>query len=175
MAPIRFSICGITPAPQGSKRWLPNGRLVEQSSQLRPWRQAVSEAALQARRAEGMDCCLDGPLSVALVFLFARPASHYGRRGLRPSAPLYKVSTPDIDKLSRAVLDAITHVLIRDDAQVVSLSAAKRYASADELPGAIVTLLPQPTAPLPSRTAALLQTADSADAAPSGQWPPGGR
>ena len=139
---IRFSVSGI-PVPQGSKRWLPNGRLIEANAHTRPWRATVADAALSARQEHGLQQPLDQPCSVSLVFLFPRPASHYGKRGtLRPSAPQWKSSKPDVDKLSRAILDGLTHVLIRDDAQVVSLSASKRYMAADEVPAALITLIP---------------------------------
>jgi hypothetical protein len=38
------------------------------------------------------------------------------------------VVKPDLDKLVRAVGDALTGILYRDDAQIVSLNASKRFA-----------------------------------------------
>lgn len=138
---INFRVNGI-PAPQGSKRWLPNGRLIEDNPATKPWRATVADAALAARIAQGINTVLDCPCSLSIVFAFPRPKSHYGKRGLLPSAPQWKGTKPDIDKTSRAILDAITHVLIRDDAQIVSLSAAKRFTTDDEIPGAFITLIP---------------------------------
>ena len=34
---------------------------------------------------------------------------------------------PDIDKLARCALDALTGIVFRDDAQIVDLHATKRY------------------------------------------------
>jgi crossover junction endodeoxyribonuclease RusA len=45
------------------------------------------------------------------------------------------VGSPDIDKVCRAVLDALTGILYRDDAQVVALSAVKTYADGYGAPG----------------------------------------
>lgn len=43
---------------------------------------------------------------------------------------------PDIDKLARAALDAITSAgVFRDDSQVTQLAAMKRLAGVDEVPG----------------------------------------
>ena len=46
----------------------------------------------------------------------------------------------DIEKLVRSTNDTLTGILFDDDRQVVSLTATKRYCTADEQPGAIITL-----------------------------------
>lgn len=127
-----------------------HGVLVEASPHLKPWRQAVSAAALEARSQQGIDTLLDGPCSLAVVFRFPRPRSHYGKTGLRPSAPLWKATKPDLDKCLRAAADALTHVLIRDDSQIVSLSGAKRWTAEDETPGCTITLIPHLDVKTPS-------------------------
>lgn len=122
-----FFVPGI-PAPQGSKRHVGRGILVESSKQLHPWRLDVTSMALDAHSGRP-------PLEraeVALVFVFPRPKSHYrtGRHAheLRPDAPAAHTVKPDIDKLSRAVLDALTAAqAIRDDSRVCELTASKRY------------------------------------------------
>jgi len=60
-----------------------------------------------------------GPVALAITFALPRPAS------VRRRAP---TTRPDVDKLARAVLDALTGVLYADDAQVVDLHTRKRYA-----------------------------------------------
>lgn len=67
------------------------------------------------------------PVSVNATFVFVRPKSVSERR--RP----YNTVKPDIDKLLRAVLDALTGVAYRDDAQVVSVSARKLYGDSEQL------------------------------------------
>lgn len=75
------------------------------------------------------------------VFVMPRPKSHYrtGRNAhlLRDSAPTAPAGKPDVDKLSRAVLDAIssTKTVWGDDAQVTDLHAIKRYTELGEKPG----------------------------------------
>ena len=76
---------------------------------------------------------LDGPLRLRAVFVFPRPATHFGTGRnagrLKPSAPVYCRTRPDVDKLLRAIGDAITGVVFRDDARVVDVAAEKHYGA----------------------------------------------
>lgn len=129
-----------TPAPQGSKRAIVRGgraALIESShDRVKSWRQAVVDAAL----AE--DCPqLAGPAEVAVTFRLKRPKGHYrtGRNAhlLRDSAPAYPHGMPDLDKLLRSTMDALTAAGVwGDDAQVVAVTAAKTYGQ----PGADITV-----------------------------------
>ena len=113
--------------------------MVESSKKVKPWRQDVKYAALAAKPS-GWDT--SQPMALSVVFRFQRPASHLGKNGLRPSAPQHCTSgrNGDIEKLVRSTNDALTGILFDDDRQVVSLTATKRYCTADEQPGAIITL-----------------------------------
>lgn len=100
--------------------------LVESCARVKPYRALVSLAASQART----EAPTQQPVGIAIAFVFVRPKSHYTSKGeLRAGAPSHP-GKPDIDKLCRAVLDALTGILYHDDAQVVSLSASKRYGVA---------------------------------------------
>ena len=128
------------PAPQGSKRHVGNGVLIESSAKVKPWRQDVRAAALEA------DAHFDGPVSLTVGFLLRRPASHFrtGRNAhlLRDSAPAYPGKKPDIDKLLRSTLDGLGESGIwRDDAQVVRVRAEKLYADHEPV-GAHITIEP---------------------------------
>lgn len=121
--------------PQGSKRpmKLGDGRVIlrEMSSRLPEWRARVAEFAAKAAEGEFWEAHV--PVALDLTFSFVRPKSHYGKRKgeptLRQDAPAVPVgaNVGDIDKLSRAVLDALSGVLYHDDRQVASLTVAKRY------------------------------------------------
>jgi len=125
------------PAPQGSKRHVGNGRLVESSKALRPWRQAVTYAAIQAH--EGRDP-FDGPLHLSCEFRFPRLSSHIGKHGLKPGAPHYKISAPDTDKLTRAICDALADAgIYRNDAQIAIIEAEKVY---HDQPGVVIYIGP---------------------------------
>lgn len=147
-----------SPAPQGSKSAFRNkytGRIqqVESSKNVKPWRQDVKDAALQAREQSGHET-FTGPVRVHIVFGFLRTKGHYGSgrnaAALKPSAPPMPCSksTYDIDKLARSTLDALTQAgVFADDAQVYELRAVKVYCEGRELPGAnivIEALAPQP-------------------------------
>jgi crossover junction endodeoxyribonuclease RusA len=126
---ITFFVPGI-PAPQGSKRHVGNGVMIESSKNLRPWRDSITYAARE--KTGGRLWWSMSPVEVTLEFIFPRPKSHYGTGKnaavKRVSAPLHKVTKPDTDKLARAALDALTASgVIRDDAQVAELHAAKTY------------------------------------------------
>lgn len=74
------------------------------------------------------------PYWVTLRFYLPRPKHHYGAKGLRDSAPTSHTSKPDLDKLVRAVLDAVTDAKVWvDDAHVVRVVASKEYAEMDEI------------------------------------------
>jgi crossover junction endodeoxyribonuclease RusA len=127
-------VAGI-PAPQGSKRHVGNGRMIESSKAVGPWREAV-----RAETARIMVSPFYSPVKIALFFRFPRPKSHFrtGRNAhlLCASAPAYPATKPDLDKLARAVLDGLTDGgAWQDDAQVVAIAAAKEYASPGRAPG----------------------------------------
>ena len=126
------------PAPQGSKRHVGGGRLIESSKKVQPWREAVVAACAHDGTA-GLR--LDGPLRAECVFMLARPRGHYGAHGLRPSAPASPTVKPDVDKLLRSTLDALTAAsVIADDARIVDLKGKKTYALEGEPTGARITI-----------------------------------
>ena len=121
-----FNICGITPAPQGSKRHVSGGRMVESSAKVRPWREAVRQEAL----ATGLAIITSAPIFLCLTFRFARPKSHHNSKSqLKPSAPIDHTTRPDLDKLCRSTLDGLTGVLFSDDSQVAFMVASKQYCT----------------------------------------------
>lgn len=120
------------PAAQGSKRHVGNGRVIEMSRAVGPWREAV-----RAEVQRAMAGCLpfDGPVAVWLSFWLPRPKS-LPRRVLRPA------KRPDLDKLARAVLDGLTAGgAWHDDGQVVKLVAVKRFAAGRDKPGCTIQVM----------------------------------
>lgn len=119
------------PAPQGSKTRGRHGGLYESSARVGPWRELVGLAA--------RDKCASptsAAVGLALVFTFARPGGDFKKNGgLRARARPAMTTIPDLDKLARAVLDALAGVVYLDDKQVVELGASKRYG---ERPGVFV-------------------------------------
>lgn len=128
---IGFVVAGV-PRPQGRKSAITrHGRTVVVESGralLRPWQDAIREVARDAIAEP-----LAGPVRVSLVFTMPRPKSHYrtGRYSdeLRVDAPTHHSHRPDVDKLARAVLDALTPVAYLDDGQVARLLVEKVYGA----------------------------------------------
>lgn len=88
---------------------------------------------------------IEGPVSMTLLFTLYRPASAPKNR----TPPATK--KPDLDKMTRAIFDALTGICFHDDSQVVTLTASKRVASMGEGPGVRVVVRPahQFTEPAP--------------------------
>ena len=88
------------------------------SKGLGAWTQAVAWAAKFAnvqRAPQGTG------VGVKVTFQFVKPKSHQKR--------VHPTVKPDIDKLERALLDALTGIAYDDDAQVVCLRATKVYGA----------------------------------------------
>jgi Holliday junction resolvase RusA-like endonuclease len=122
-----------TPAPKGSNRAMMRGGfavMVPGSSnvgqmRMKSWERAVRDAALDACATT----MRDRPVAVAIVFRMARPQGHWKKSGdLRGSAPKRPSVKPDVDKLARATLDALTGVAFDDDSRIVELALHKTYA-----------------------------------------------
>ena len=122
---LEFTVNGI-PVPQGSKRAFNVGKraVVVDTNKvtLKPWRAHVRQAA---------EAALDGRTGfteatfLLVDFYLPRPKSVFR---LRPTV------APDLDKLVRAIGDALTDSgVLKDDSLVVSLRANKYYA--DDKPG----------------------------------------
>jgi crossover junction endodeoxyribonuclease RusA len=103
----------------------------EQSDQLAPWRDSIVHAARLAMIDAREPGPFKGPCYVDVVFYFKRPATHFGtgrnRETLKPDAPdLAHGQRPDLDKLCRALGDALTTArVIGDDSQIAELTAHK--------------------------------------------------
>ena len=142
MPEVRFTVTG-RPAPQGSKRHLGGGVMVESCKRLALWR---ADCRLAATRAMPAGWQLAAPVQVNATFAFARPKAHYGRRRgqpyLKDTAPEHCAVRADVDKLCRALLDAITGPLLLDDSQVVILVADKIWSlDGVESTSATITML----------------------------------
>src|SRR5664279_5285650 len=129
------------PAPQGSKQGFIRGgkvQLVESSKAVKPWREAVKHAALDVLAASKTSP-LTGPVSVQVAFTIRKPASAPKRRITWPQ------KKPDLDKLLRSTLDALSDAgMWVDDSQVVEIHSTKLFpeegVDALRTPGAIIRI-----------------------------------
>jgi Holliday junction resolvase RusA-like endonuclease len=137
MTTLAFSVLGEA-RPGGSKRaFVVKGRAVvtdDAGKSGKTWRRDVQLAANAALEQAGGFELLAGPLVVRMTFYRRRPKAHYGARGaLLPSAPAYPTVKPDALKLARAIEDALTGLIWRDDAQIVAGAQAKRYGEPERV------------------------------------------
>lgn len=134
---ISFEVDGKA-QPAGSKRAFPrvgkNGKLkvsvVDDNPEAAPWKQAVRYKAREAYRG----ALIDDPVHLSVWFERARPRSHFLSSGGLSKAGRetpFPVTKPDATKLLRAIEDALTGVLYRDDAQIVTQYASKRWGERD--------------------------------------------
>jgi len=132
---VTFSVVGV-PAPQGSKSaFVRGGRavIVDGSSKTgrekhAQWRDDVCRAARIAKSE-----MFTGPVSVTITFWLQLPASdpHRWRH----------ITTPDLDKLIRSVLDSLVNAgMIKDDSLVYRVNAAKWYARDGHWTGATIEI-----------------------------------
>jgi Holliday junction resolvase RusA-like endonuclease len=86
---------------------------------LLQWRADI-RAALQAQLPRDHRELLRGPVAVRVRFLVTKPPSV-------PHKRVFPVVAPDLDKLVRAVGDALEKILVLNDAQIVGWEAWKIY------------------------------------------------
>jgi Holliday junction resolvase RusA-like endonuclease len=119
---IEFVVPGV-PVPQGSK----NAWGGEDNPHTKSWRASIAARALESV----VDGPLLGPVHVDVSFVFPRPKAHYrtGRYSdqLREDAPFWHSAKPDLDKLQRAIGDALNGIVIRDDSQIAFWVVSKYY------------------------------------------------
>ena len=100
------------------------------------WKASVAEAF---KRYHGLS--INQAVSVEIVLYMPRPKSHFGAKGLKPTAPQWHTSKPDVDNCAKAIQDAMTDFQFwKDDSIVCDLSVRKVWTISK--PGAQITVLP---------------------------------
>ncbi len=105
------------PIAQGSKNAYRRGDrivLVESAKRLPAWRYKVSTAA----KGAGLPLLESEAVKVTLLFCMPHPKRPIKR---------FPTTKPDLDKLTRAILDALTGIAYKDDSQVCQIDAQKVY------------------------------------------------
>jgi crossover junction endodeoxyribonuclease RusA len=105
---------------------------------LKSWEQSIrltsgAAASAQKWQVPGRDI----PIGVSVSVALPRPKS-------LPRKQASHVKKPDLDKLIRAVLDALTGIGYEDDSQVVMIDAIKEYVRDGAMPGILVCVQTEP-------------------------------
>lgn len=140
---IVFTVPG-DPQPQGSARAFlrPGGRfpvVTSDNPKLKGWRKTVAQHAQRVFR----DAPIEGPIRVVAAFYLRRPKK---LRGDRPHT-----TRPDVDKMARALGDALSGVVYHDDGQITQFKVTKAYAGVDESPRSVIAITALDPAPLFSK------------------------
>lgn len=118
---IEFTVFGHAEPKGSTKAFIPKGWkrpvITTSSAKMKPWAQQVSRAAFD-QIPKPFD--RDTAICLTLHFFLARPES-------KPKRIWAHTTKPDIDKLARGVMDALTGILFADDAQVIHLHIKKEY------------------------------------------------
>ena len=136
MTELVINVLG-TPAPKGSNRamlrggravFIPGGSKTNQDA-LQSWAGSVRLAAQSFVSEQTSPVFTQVPVAVAITFRLRRPGGHWSKKGgLRTSAPIAPCVKPDLDKLVRATLDALSGVVFDDDSRIVETTSRKQYA-----------------------------------------------
>lgn len=149
---VSFTVYG-KPEPQGSVRaFVPtykNGEpmrraggqivvnLTSDNPALKAWRKTATQT-ITAQMVIDNAARTASPVRVEATFYLQRPKHHHGTGRnadtVKASAPAHPVGRPDVDKLLRALLDALTGTVVADDSQVVQASARKCYCGPHDEP-----------------------------------------
>lgn len=151
---VTFAVRGAEPIPQGSGRVITNQRtqmsqIISDNPRLRAWRRRIRHEA-QFHLTEGRGYPLYGPVELHLRFYLKAPlrVSRAKRHIVEPAV------YPDLDKLTRAVFDALSKdhgtpgIAYKDDGQVTRVKAEKVYAVEESQMGVIITVGPSRRAPI---------------------------
>lgn len=155
---LAFRVYGVA-QPKGNLRALQLRGMkfpivTESNKSVKSWSQLVAQAASDAINAmpPGERGVIEGAVRLTVAFYLPRPQK-YHKRGV----PVACLTAPDLDKLTRAVGDALAEVAYYDDKQIVEAVLGKFYADVDDVPHADVRVEPTggtvpvvvPAAPLP--------------------------
>lgn len=111
------------------------------SKYTKPWMDTVKFFAL--KKCKGF-ITTKKPVLVFVYFYFERTKGDYGTGRnagvLKASAPKHYTKKPDVDKLIRAILDALTGIVWADDKQVFAITARKLYCDGKHRIGAYIDI-----------------------------------
>ena len=146
---LAFTVYGVAQSKGNHSAYQGRGMkfpiITETNRSVASWQQLVAEAASHALQRLPIEDrrFLPAGVRVWVAFYLPRPKKFHKRGVFVPHC-----TKPDIDRLTRAILDALTQVCFGDDKQVTELLAAKYYTDVDGPAHVHVRVEPAPGQPL---------------------------
>ncbi|QPK80799.1 RusA family crossover junction endodeoxyribonuclease [Schaalia sp. ZJ405] len=123
---IQFFVPGV-PVPEGSTKYVGKTRsgkprITHDNPRLNGWRHKICDIAVLAAGKEGWSFPLDEPVIVIADFYLPRPKN--------PKFKDQAATKPDLDKLQRAVGDALACKggVLAEDSRIIGWYSSKRWA-----------------------------------------------
>lgn len=117
------------PIPKGNHRAFIRGSKAivtdAQGGNLSDWESSIRTVARKHFNYQPID---NDAVALSIDFIFKHPKNHFTKKG-KPTKQFRKnhITRPDADKLTRAVCDALTGVVYKDDSQVMFENISKIY------------------------------------------------
>ena len=97
------------------------------ANRLKDWQSQIAWCAKKEMRNRDV---IPGAIALTATFILSRPKSHRNAKGkLKKGSPILPVFKPDTDKLLRAIGDAMSGIVYRDDCQIVDVRIRKQYVN----------------------------------------------
>jgi Holliday junction resolvase RusA-like endonuclease len=130
------------PEPKGNMKGFPRGRhviITDGNKNLKGWEQAVRYEAQRYVEEHGLSCADAKTTAVVLhvEFSFQKPKS-------TAKSIVVKTTRPDLDKLIRAIGDALKGIIYDDDGQINMIVAEKKFAQPGQQAGVLIRFWVKP-------------------------------
>ena len=146
---LAFTVYGV-PMTKGNHRALRVKGMkfpivTETNRNVASWQQLVAEGASRtiAQLPEAERVLLDAGVRLTIAYYLPRPKK-FSKRGVF----VHHLTKPDLDRLERAILDALTAVAYHDDKQVTEIISGKYYAGVGAPARVDIAVEPAPPCPV---------------------------
>ena len=146
---LAFTVYGVAMTKGNHRAVTPKGMkfpvITESNRNVASWQQLVAEGASRAiaERPEAERVLLTAGVRLTIAYYLPRPKK-FSKRGVF----VHHVTKPDLDRLERAILDALTAVAYEDDKQVTEIISGKYYAAVGAPARVDIAVEPAPPCPV---------------------------